>query len=153
MELKDTLEKIKNGELTSIDLAGNKLTDTGAKHLSKALLDANCKLTSLDLNCNDIFSDIKETIAELCAWNGKIQAFDFGDKIQGSKFMETCRMDIAKIVVNYLSDSSHRATNKLQVLNGLYRKARPNKSILFIADKVRSKDTKKSQKRSIFNRL
>ncbi|PCI38418.1 MAG: hypothetical protein COB50_02420 [Thiotrichales bacterium] len=146
-----------NCKLTSLDLRDNNLTAEGAKHLSKALLDANCKLTSLILYGNNISSDIEETIAEICTWNGKIQAFNFGDKIQGSKFMETCRMDIAKIVVNYLSDSSYRDTDKLQVLDGLYKKARPIKAILFMADKVKSKDTKKSQKKiqkqSTLNRL
>ncbi|MBL4773882.1 MAG: hypothetical protein JKX98_09905 [Alcanivoracaceae bacterium] len=69
MGLKATLEKIKNGELTSINLGDKSLNTEDILHLSNALMDANCKLTSIDLKLNKLTDEVSNKINTLLAAN------------------------------------------------------------------------------------
>ena len=69
MELKDTLEKIKSGELTSVNLRNKDLNDEDAKHLSEALTSGNCKLTSLNLGWNNLTDEGAKQMAIALAYN------------------------------------------------------------------------------------
>ena len=48
-EIKEAIEKIKNGHLTSIDLSANKMSDDVIRAIAEALKSPNCQLTSLYL--------------------------------------------------------------------------------------------------------
>ncbi|XP_051865121.1 NACHT, LRR and PYD domains-containing protein 3-like isoform X2 [Pristis pectinata] len=67
-----------NRSLTELDLGYNELGDSGVKHLSVALRDAECKIQRLGLTCNDLTASCAEDLASALSANPWLMELKLG---------------------------------------------------------------------------